>query len=702
LSGHAPPVAPQSPFRLDRRAAIGFVVAALAAFLTYANSLGGEFVWDDVALIVENEAVRSWGGLARSFTGDFFSGTASEVSYGYYRPVVTLSYRLDYLAWGLNPTGFHLTNVILHALNTFLVGMLLTALGLSWGPAMTTALIFAVHPVHSENVAWIAGRTDLLSFFWSALALVLVLHSLAEGRQPLAAAAWRAVAWMCFAVALSAKEMAVVLIPWLVVILLLCHGLRWRRALWLVAPFMAVLLVYLGVRFLALDVGTPAAPPEHTVLAVVLSAGPTVLRYLLWMLVPLRSSAYVVNPYVQDLADPRLLAALVLLTLLLGGLYAASRKQLAVGWRGASAATFGVMTLLSFAPLVSPFRPASPAGMGFTMAERFCYFPSFPFLAAVVLLAVAAADFVPPRHRARGRQVAVAAVALLVLTGALRTATRNLDWRDSQRFFSTEVTKAPDAALLWSHLAVSETLAGRMPEARRAVEEALRLGGEQHYSQSARVLWLTTSGDYESAIEVQEWLVRELNTEKRVARNNLAFLFLATGRLAEAQDLLEGLVASGEAYADVYLNLGRVYEAAGASERATEAYESALERLPDDVEAGLALARLKVAAGRLREARQLLSRLAAIHGADPAVSNNLALVMLRLGEVQASAARLEALVAEHPSFFPARVTLADLLSESGDVESAVEHLLRALEVAANEDEVRVSLERLGKLGVSPR
>ena len=87
------------------------LVAAAAAVAVYVNSLDGKFVWDDRMLIVGNPQVKSWDYVDQISSRDFFHGQQIEVVYGYYRPLTTLSYVLDYEVWGLNPFGFHLTNV---------------------------------------------------------------------------------------------------------------------------------------------------------------------------------------------------------------------------------------------------------------------------------------------------------------------------------------------------------------------------------------------------------------------------------------------------------------------------------------------------------------------------------------------------------------------------------------------------------------
>ena len=115
-------------------------------------------------------------------TSDFFYRAEFELSYGYYRPVTTLSYVFDHWLWGLKPFGYHLTNLLLHAICSVSVGLILIRLDFDPEPALLTALLFAVHPIHSENVAWISGRTDLLAFFFCSLSALAHLAATKASR----------------------------------------------------------------------------------------------------------------------------------------------------------------------------------------------------------------------------------------------------------------------------------------------------------------------------------------------------------------------------------------------------------------------------------------------------------------------------------------------------------------------------------------
>ena len=222
--------------RLGWREVLLLAFAALSAVSVYVNSLGGKFVWDDRKLILDDRAIKSWRELPQIFSHDFFERNEDDLPYGYYRPLTTVSYLADYTLWGLRPFGYHLTNVGLHALCTILVALIL--LRLRWPPMATAvaALLFAIHPIHTENVAWIAGRTDLLAFFFCALTLLFALSAEPRCESQKSAAVGvgppRRVALVlslvCYGLALLAKEMSIVVVSWLAVIDLAVNRRPWR------------------------------------------------------------------------------------------------------------------------------------------------------------------------------------------------------------------------------------------------------------------------------------------------------------------------------------------------------------------------------------------------------------------------------------------------------------------------------------------
>ena len=163
-------------------AACLFLAAAGVGFVVYWGSLSNEFVWDDP--IVLNQQLQAFHSL-----GDIFFPPPRIPQFGalYYRPLVMLTYAIDRWAWGDTPFGFHFPVILFHAINcgfVFLVGKKLfgRAAG-STLAAFAGAILFATHPIHTESVSWMAGRSDTLAALFMLPALLAYL-AWREGRPP--------------------------------------------------------------------------------------------------------------------------------------------------------------------------------------------------------------------------------------------------------------------------------------------------------------------------------------------------------------------------------------------------------------------------------------------------------------------------------------------------------------------------------------
>ena len=163
--------------RIDRRCyhLINIAAIVICAWIAYAACLSFDFVWDDFGLIVHNDQVQGQTTWCQFFTQDFWTlaENVKDASRNFYRPLISLSFVIDYKAWGLNPFGFHLTNMIAHSLTAVLVYILAILLLKKPLPALAGTLLWAVHPSHVENVCWISGRTDILCAVFFITSLVL-------------------------------------------------------------------------------------------------------------------------------------------------------------------------------------------------------------------------------------------------------------------------------------------------------------------------------------------------------------------------------------------------------------------------------------------------------------------------------------------------------------------------------------------------
>jgi len=180
---------------------------ALIAGVLYLNTLSHDFVWDDHTYVLGNPQFQKGQYFFHYFVSDFCDGVNEDCFF--YRPLVSLTYLMDQLFWGSNPFGYHLTNVVIHILVSLLVFAVVWTLLQNKMAAWIGAILFAIHPIHSESVSFVAARTDPPATLFYLLAFVLYLKtSQFKGVQGVLV---QAVSLLCFSLALATKEIAVTL-----------------------------------------------------------------------------------------------------------------------------------------------------------------------------------------------------------------------------------------------------------------------------------------------------------------------------------------------------------------------------------------------------------------------------------------------------------------------------------------------------------
>lgn len=436
-------------------------VLVLAVAVTFANVLDNEFVYDDQLVIVDDPAVRL--PLSAGFEGL------------YYRPLRTLSYRLDHALGGMSPRVFHLNNVLYHGVTVLLVYGLLGAVGASPPAALAGALLFAVHPVQADAVSYAAGRRDVLCGLFYALGVLAYLRYRRDG----GAGALVVVAG-AYVLAILAKEMAVTL-P---VVCVLVD--RWRLACaGQVSPHpdpptapsgrhvgYLVLLGTIGALALALTYGghvlhIATERPWHggslgTNLATVARVWLKYLQLVLWPAQLSADYSYDAFPVSTSALDPRALVSGGVLLVLAGIGWTSWRR----GGRLGLGLVWIAVALLPVSHLV-PFREL--------LAEHYLYIP----MMGVALIGSGIVDEAARRWPERRRWLAVAAVVVLGVLAA-RTVVRNREWRDRLTLWSATVAVAPRCARAQYNLGQAYFERMRLADAERAWLAAAALQPDDH------------------------------------------------------------------------------------------------------------------------------------------------------------------------------------------------------------------------------
>jgi tetratricopeptide (TPR) repeat protein len=433
------------------------VAVNLAIFLP---SMSGDFLWDDKFFISENPNIQGGGFLQGFLFSPFggFSGTdensvRQDRIMRFYRPLVSLSYWLDFKVWGLNPAAFHLTNILIQAVNAILLFYIL--IGLSFHPrsAFFGAVLFSVYPLHFENVSWISGRTDLLAFLFAGLAVLFFIRYLKK-RDSLSLP----VSGAAYFLGLLCKENVIFLPLIFLFVLGKREGCRARvfSRLW---PYGPALLGWSVLRWIALGSTSPG-PAAGTPLGFLAAIG----FYTARMVFPFKLSLTVDSQPVMQSAAFRILGAGLAVGFALS-LWQAVRKSLTRGWPFWSFLGYGLLLLPSALVIFSP------SAVSF-LAWRFLYLPSAVLIGALVY---------GLESRIRLKTLTAGAVVLLAALYATETYPKNaLFGKDETRFWLS--IKHPDREDVIARFNIAvKALATNEKEALRLFDAILTETGRPSY-----------------------------------------------------------------------------------------------------------------------------------------------------------------------------------------------------------------------------
>lgn len=399
----------------------GLVV--LLGVVAYANSFPGSFILDDLPIVVQNPLVHTFD-LRGIFTSDYWGVGADR---GLYRPLTILSFALNRLLLGTDAWAYHLVNVLLHALVSLVFFQLLRCWKIPVWQSFAAAALFAVHPIHTEVVNEVIGRSELLAALFFLLAL-----RLAHAERP---SRW-CLAGLAYLLALLSKEHAVTF-PALLLVVDLFQRRGCKQRLPLYGGLLVLTVLWLVFHVYGVDRGTMGRPPFYAIYSPlafmptdwrILTAGKLQVLYLAKLFWPVGLQGIYSGPEI-DLPVKSLWSfwggMVGLVVLLACGLAVA-------GWRRKRLYGLAiVLYVISFSVTANIVFPTEVA-----LAERFAYLPSLWFCLGVTGVFFA---------RSSGAQKRLPLLGLFLVLGMAGGLTwfRNDDYRDGVTLFAADVARNP-------------------------------------------------------------------------------------------------------------------------------------------------------------------------------------------------------------------------------------------------------------------
>ena len=589
----------------SRQAALLFpaLVIAVISFAAYSNSIANGFIYDDYSQVVRNPIIRELRNIPKLFARSAWTFEGAPPVSNYYRPVANAFYTLCYVIFGPHPWGFHLVNILFHAGSSVIVFLLAEVLFDTTGPtsakstllpsafpagtrrkvgilspSFIAGLLFAVHPVHTEAVNWIAGLSDVaFSFFFL---LSLYLYALSQGmRRPA-----YIVSVLSFFLAVLCKEPALTL-PVILISYDYCFG---SQAPWSAdrlkryVPYLIVALIYFALRFSALGGLAPMRKigglSDYEYLINIL---PLLRQYLGMLLLPLSLNFWhAFNPITSLLSREGLLSLSVTVAFIV---------CLAVSLKKNRAAFFALVFVA--VPLAPAFYIKGIIGKPF--AERYLYLPSVGF-ALLLSLLFARVEALPLTVTKRF------AAAFLLLAGIYATGTvaRNAVWQDEYTLFADTARKSPDSVIPRLEFGNALLAKNRFDEAIEQYQAAMRMEPQLYVIYHHLGLALAGENRLYEAIE-QYRIALTLYPESPEIHADLGHAYAKAGFL---RDAVQEFLATAELQptAENHNLLGIAYAQSGQIDKAVEEFTAAKYLNPENADYCRNLAE----ALELREARR--------------------------------------------------------------------------------------------------
>ena len=622
------------------------VLIFAVTLVAYYPALHGGFIWDDAGHVTGPD-LRSLHGLARIW---FEMGATQQ-----YYPFLHTAFWVEHRLWGDAPLGYHLLNVLLHAAAACLLGVTLRRLAVPG--AWLAALLFALHPVAVESVAWIAEQKNTLSavlYFCAALAYLRFDEQRRGPPYVLAA--------VLFLLALLTKTVTATLPAALLLVFWWRRGrLTWSRDVLPLLPWFAAAAAAGGVTawFERTRIGAEGAAFALTTAQRFLLAGRVVWFYLAKLVWP----ADLIFIYPRWTIDATAAAQWLFP---LGAL-----ALVAVLWRWRRR---GPLTALLF--------------FGGTLFPALGFFNVFPFIFSFV------ADHFQYLASAGVLTLAAAGLARLprmtggALAGVLLAGLGALTWRQSAMYrdvftlYRTTIARNPDCWMAYNNLAEALTNAGHAADAIPLLDRAIQLRPDFAQAENNLGDDLRLTGRPQDGIPHLERAIR-LQPDFAEAHNNLGAALMMTGRPADGIAEFERAVALRPAYAQAHLNLGLAEANAGDTATAMAEFATAARLDPANGDAELNLAIGLSLAGRLPEARVHFERTLAL--APDSVD-----ARLQYGRALTAANRLDDAIAQYeaavqlaPDSAGAHLALALALRQAGRLQEATAQYLEAQRLSPN-------------------
>jgi protein O-mannosyl-transferase len=718
------------PLKLRPYLPAGVVVIFIFVFIAYFPSLNGKFIWDDHLLLTENQLVQSPDGLY-----DIWCSTESPDFW----PATNTTFWIEWRLWGANSAGYHVTNLIVHVVESFLIWIVLRKLSIPG--AFLAAVIFAVHPVNVESVAWIAQRKNLMAMLFFLLSILWYLKFLEHNRPWLAAkqfnahrllpathdCLWYWLSVSAFILATLSKGSAAILPVLLLGIVWWLRtskdnlglgsqkpGLHASISLWdllQIAPFfiVAAVLTRVNVWFQthgSLEAIRTIAFPER-----MQGAGAVPWFYLYKALLPI-DLAFVYPQWRIETANLvwwlPLLAALAI-TAMLWWYRKSWSRPLLFAWGYFCVALAPVMGFtdvffMRFSLVADHFQHIALIGVvalaaaGWTLWRQCMRGKAYKVVTTIAVLTAGAITLLTWRQSGLYRNEITLYMATLKANPSCWMAENNLgkalfdqgSIREAIKYYQKALNLRPDYPEAHNNLGIALFQTGQLEDAEKHYKKALLLKSDYPEANNNMGNVLLKKGQVPSAIGYFLKAI-SLKSDYAQACNNLGSALVLTGRPMEAIEYYQQALKIDPDYPEAHCNLADALVQTGQPGKAIEHYQKAVERMPNFPDVYNNLGNALIQAGRPLGAIEHCEEALRLKPNFPEAHYNLGVALVQTNRPLEAIEHYEQALRLKPDYPAAQNNMGTAMLQTGRLREAIEHYRKALELKPEFVEARFNL-----------
>ncbi len=673
-------------------------VIFLLSIFSFLPTLQNEFInWGDQDHLVENSRYRGlgWSHLVWMFTTFYM---------GHYQPLSWVTLGLDYLMWGMNPGGYHFTNLVLHGVNAVLFyfvsfrllnveysampGSQEMAMRLAAGMA---ALFFSLHPLRVESVAWATERSDVLSGLFFLWTILCYLQAVVGRGESGARWRWMRLAYVFYSLSLLSKA-SVMTLPLVLLVLDVCPLRRLGAGAggWSGAGLASVLrekvpfvMLALGAAVVAafaqFQTGALATLQEHGLFARIAQSIYGLVFYLGKTVFPVDLSPLYELTMPLEWWNGRYMFAGFVVMVVSVGLFVLTRY-----WPA------GVASWLYYVVMSAPFLGFVQSGPQIA-ADRYTYLTCLGW----ATLAGGGLYFLWRGREGGGigkrsyQMSASLAAAVLVVMGVLSWKQAQL-WHDSATLWSYVVSSRPNSALAKNYLGQALSEQGKFDEAIELYRGALQIKPRDKTIRYNLGNALAQQGRLEEAIgEFQQ--VLQIDGRSAKALYDLGTALAQQGKSAEAIDALQQVIKIDSGFAKAYYNLGAIFAKQGKSEQAIAQFRHAVRLDPAYGKAHYQLAFAQARRGEMGEAIEHYRQAIKLIPGQLEIHFNYAIALVKQDRLREAVGQFQEALRIQPDFAPGYHALGTVLMAQGEVDRAIDNFTMALRIQPEFAEAHQSL-----------